>query len=445
VSTTLQDAVPANDQRRAEAPYTLEQAPPRALGFLDQFSLWGNLGVSLTLPVLGPVLLPEGASLAAAVAAVIVGALLGSLLLGLTAVPGAALGAPAMVVFRGLLGAKLSYLPTGLNILQCIGWAVVEVVIIADVAASVSSTSLRWLFIVLAGAAATALALFPLGFIKRLRRYAVVLVLAASAYLFVQVLRHGVGSWSAGNWSAFWPSVDLVVGLAISWAPLASDYSRHSRSKGAAFGGAFAGYTTGGSAYLLLGVFAFAASGRASADITGSLLAGWVAALALAVLAIDEVDEAFANVYSTAISTQNIAPRADRRVLAVAMGVVATAVALVLGADQLARYETFLYLIGAVFVPLSAVLVVAFFTQRTPWDISVTARPRPWLLLPWVLGFAVYQLIYPTAVSVWWTQRWTAAQSALHFTPQPWMSASLFAFAAAALATLALLPLTRRR
>ncbi|MCU1675277.1 MAG: permease for cytosine/purines uracil thiamine allantoin [Frankiales bacterium] len=445
MSTTVQ--MPAGTSApRAEAPYTLDEAPPRTLGFLDQFSLWGNLGVSLTLPVLGPLLLPEGASLLSAVVAVEVGAFLGSLLLGLTAVPGAALGAPAMVVFRGLLGARLSYLPTALNVLQCVGWAVVEVVVIAEVATTVTSPSLRWLFIVLAGIAATALALFPLGYIKTLRKYAVALVLIASAYLFVQVLRHGIGSWTDGNWSGFWPAVDLVVGLAISWAPLAADYSRHSRSKAAAFGGAFGGYTVGGSSYLLLGVFAFASSARTATDITGALLVGSVAAVALAVLAIDEVDEAFANIYSTAISVQNVAPRADRRVLAVVMGAAATTVALVIGTDTLLRYETFLYLIGAVFVPLSAVLVVAFFATRgRGWNTAIDAPSRPWLLLPWVLGFAAYQLIYPTAVTTWWTERWAALQSALGFTPQAWMSASLLSFGVAAVVTLAVLPLARRR
>jgi NCS1 family nucleobase:cation symporter-1 len=437
-------ARPESGARDLEAPLTLEQAPPRTLGFLDQFSLWGNLGISLTLPVLAPYLMPDGASLAATVTAVVVGAVIGSFLLALTAVPGAATGAPAMVVLRGLFGARLSVLPTAFNVVQCVGWAVVEILVIAQAAQSLTSPSLRWLFIVLAGCAATALALFPLSFIKRMRRYMVVVVLVASAYLFVSTVRHGVGPWTAGNWSSFWPGVDLVVGLAVSWAPLAADYSRHSRSRRAAFGGAFAGYTAGGTVYLLLGVFALTHMADKSGDVTGALLHSVpLAALALAVLAVDEVDEAFANVYSTAMSAQNVAPRLDRRVLAAAIGLTATVVALVV---DLRNYQTFLYLIGAVFVPLSAVLVVAFFTRgRDRWDTSETSPARPALLLPWALGFAVYQLIYPTAVSTWWVQRWTALQSALHFTPQPWMSASLLSFAAAGVLTLVLTPVARRR
>ena len=42
--------------------------------------------------------------------------------------------------------------------------------------------------------------------------------------------------------------------------------------------------------------------------------------LAVLVLVAVEVDEAFANIYSTAVSAQNVVGRLDRRVLAVVVG-----------------------------------------------------------------------------------------------------------------------------
>ena len=433
-----------------EAPYTLDAAPPRTLGFFDQFALWGNLAVSLALPIVAPFMLVQGASLAATVLAVVVGVLLGSFLLGLAAVPGAATGAPAMVVLRGLLGAKLSYVPTVLNVLQCIGWAVVEIIIIAEVATALTSSNLRWVWVLVAGALATALAVYPLSVVKRLRKYVFVLVLLASAYLFVQVVRGGIGPWNEGSWSNFMPTVDLAVGMAVSWAPLAADYSRHSRSTRAAFGGAFAGYATGGIVFFLLGIFAVAGLGSAAVAESGplgvpnALMAAAVAVAALLILVIAELDEAFANVYSTAMSAQNIAPRLDRRVLALAIGVVATAVALIV---NLMKYEAFLFLIGSVFVPLAAVLVVTFFRERSrSWNTSAAAPSRPALLVPWVLGFVTYQLVHPTfGVASWWMSAWTNLQKALNFTPQTWMSASLLSFVVAALATLVVLAISRPR
>ena len=79
--------------------------------------------------------------------------------------------------------------------------------------------------------------------------------------------------------------------------------------------------------------------------------------VAVLVLVSVEVDEAFANIYSSAVSTQNVAPRLDRRVAAVLVGVVATGLAL---SVDVVSYEPFLFLLGAVFVPLAGVFLVGF-------------------------------------------------------------------------------------
>ena len=95
-------------------------------------------------------------------------------------------------------------------------------------------------------------------------------------------------------------------------------------------------------------------------------------AIAIGILLVDEVDEAFANVYSTTMSVQNLFPRLDRRIVAVIIGVIATLLA---GLLDFGQYQSFLFLIGSVFVPLFAVAAVDFFAvsgQR--WDVS---RPRP--------------------------------------------------------------------
>ncbi len=58
----------------------------------------------------------------AGIVAMAVGTIIGGLMLGLAAVPGTRTGQPAMVLLRGLFGARLSYAPTILNIAQLIGW-----------------------------------------------------------------------------------------------------------------------------------------------------------------------------------------------------------------------------------------------------------------------------------------------------------------------------------
>ena len=155
--------------------------------------------------------------------------------------------------------------------------------------------------------------------------------------------------------------------------------------------------------------------------------------LGFAILAARELDEAFANVYSTAVSTQNLRPLWDRRILAGVIAALTTVGALWL---NIADYENFLTLIGSVFVPMSAVLIADYFvTSRGRWDLSAASRSRWLMLLPWAAGFVTYQLINPGYVS-WWASAWTSFGHDIGFTPASWMSASILSFAVAAAVTL---------
>src|SRR5947208_1972681 len=115
----------APDLAHAEAPTTLAEAAPRTLSLLDQFGFWGNLGVSLFGLTLVGYTFTVGAghlSFIAATTALIVGTVLGGLILGVAAAVGTSTGAPAMVLLRGLLGSRASWLPTGSNVAQDLRW-----------------------------------------------------------------------------------------------------------------------------------------------------------------------------------------------------------------------------------------------------------------------------------------------------------------------------------
>ena len=88
----------------------------------------------------------------------------------------------------------------------------------------------RWIYVVAGGVLTTVLALRPLGWIRVLRRYVTVLVVIALVYLGVQLLRNPLPPLGQGTWHGFWIAVDTVVAAAVSFAPMAADYSRHSKS-----------------------------------------------------------------------------------------------------------------------------------------------------------------------------------------------------------------------
>ena len=434
---------------RAEAPLTLEEPPPKVLGWWDQIGLWGNLGMSILGPVtaiyiLQPYGLAQMSYLAAGVA-IIVGTVLGTVLIGAAAVPGAETGAPSMVLLRGLFGRRISYLPTLVNIVQLVGWSVYEIVVIAAAAKQLFPWHAhRWPYVVIGGVLTTILAIRPLGWVRVLRRYAIAAVTITTIYLYVELLRHPLPSLTHGSWAGFWPGADYAIAAAVSFAPLASDYTRHARSPRSAFGSAMIGYSVAQAASYILGLVAIATVVNASqaADthaMFGAFIAVPVGWLAFGVLVARELDQSFADSYSTVMSVQNVMPRFDRRILAVLVGTIATVLALALDINS---YANFLALLGSVFVPLTAVLLVDYFLgRRRHWDVSERAPSRWAMLVPWLLGVVTYQLVNPGYVG-WWVERWTTVQGWVHFTYHTWMSASVLSFAVAALFTL---PITLMR
>jgi len=452
-TSTAGSFVTVPGDRHSEVGRTLAEPVPQSLSVVDQFGLWGNLGVSLlgftaAMFVLQP---PGGTSqlsLTAGLTAIVAGTLLGTLPVALAAVQGARTGAPAMVLLRGLFGARLSYLPTLINILQCVGWAIFELVTISTAADAIVAhvaphTLPRWAFVLFGGVITALFTIHPLGAIRVLRRYATVAVLIVMGYLLIQLLRHPLPAFGHGTWSRFWLATDTVVGAGISWVPLAADYTRHSRSSRAAFTGAIAGYSITQVLCYVIGLFALVTVAHDDLNqIWGAFIALPVGALAFAVLAVRELDQSFADVYSTAVSIQNLRPLWDRRVLAGLITALSTAGALWLNVNA---YQNFLVLIGSVFVPMSAVLIVDYFVvSRGRWDLTAGARSRWLMLVPWALGFVMYQLINPGSVG-WWTSAWTSFARWIHFTAQPWMSASILSFVVAGVATLVFGRLARRR
>ncbi|HEX4721823.1 MAG TPA: cytosine permease, partial [Pseudonocardiaceae bacterium] len=240
------------------------------------------------------------------------------------------------------------------------------------------------------------------------------------------VLRHPLPNLTSGSWRGFWAGSDAALAVAVSWIPVASDYSRHSRGSGAAFGAATVGYSVTQILCYLLGLLALANVNNVNADQFQPFLAVPLGALFFGVLVLREVDQSFTNVYSTGVSLQNLFPRADRRVFTVGIGALTTVLALVLNIDS---YTNFLTLIGSVFVPMFGVLAADYFLagHSADWDTSERARSRWGMLVAWLLGLVVYQLINPGAVGAWSTM-WANLASVLHFTPQGWMSASLLSF-----------------
>jgi putative hydroxymethylpyrimidine transporter CytX len=387
----------------------------RVLGLMDTTLLWTNLGISLLVLVLPAYFdLP----LRDAFAATLVGAVIGNLMLAVAALIGADARVPTMVLQRAPLGRRGSYLPTALNVLQCLGWAIFELIVIATAAGLLCDKLFGfkgvWIWKLVFGVVAAVLALIgPVGFVRRfVRKFAIWAVLASVIYLAWWIVDGADVQriWSeGGHKGSFWLAVDTVVAVTVSWAPLVADYTRFSRDRRSAFFGV-------GIGYLLPTLFQFGFGSilvlsrnvdpnRPELILIAIAGGGVAAALALLALTVDETDEAFANVYSAAVSTQNLFPWISQRALIVGASLLATGGAL---AIDMRSYQRFLLLLGAVFVPLLGVLVAdwllagAHYTRRHVFEGPAF---RPANIVAWLVGFLVYEWLYqPTDLGFW--SRW---------------------------------------
>ncbi len=403
------------NREAVEGSWGIDPVPPRlrVLGGLEMGLLWGNLGVSLLVIVAGAILVPA-LSLPHALLAILLGCVIGNLMLATAGLIGADARVPGMALMRAPLGQRGSLLPTGVNVLQGIGWTAFELLVIGTAAAALSDELFgfraQWAWTILFGGAALVLALLgPIGFVRRfIRRFAVWAIPLALLYLTWWALD---GADLGALWGAegegglsVWQGADVVVGVTVSWVPYAADYTRFSKTRRGAFAGTGAGYFVPDAWLLALGVVLVLSRDLSDPGaLPPAVVAGGLAAVvALFALLVTETDEAFANAYSAAVSLQNAFPQTSQALLVVVTTAIATAGALIL---DFAGYQSFLLLLGSVFVPLFAVLLadwLASGAHYTTDDVFSSPPWRPGLIAAWVAGFGLYQWLFPTGPG-WWT------------------------------------------
>jgi nucleobase:cation symporter-1, NCS1 family len=450
-----------SEGRETRTGWGIEPVPgeQRVLSALDLAVLWGDLGIGILVLVTGALLVP-GLGFPAAMVAILTGSTIGAALLALAGAAGAGHGIPTMVLFRPVLGIRGSWLPSILNVVQLIGWTAVELwamSYVADlVARQIFGFSARGLWLAIAAFLCTALALWgPVGVTKVwMKRFGAWMITGICIALTILLLTSGgigdvVTRAGSGGWPSFGAALDLVIAMPISWLPLVADYNRFSRRPRAAFIGTFGGYLVANIWLYSLGALLVLQAGATQdpAGIAAGILAiagGSVAGVLFLVgLLVGETDEAFADIYSGALSVQNIWPRLPQSAGTIGIAAASTGLAAWL---TMQRYESFLFLIGSVFIPLFGILIADHFVNRRG-RVQMTALydegGRYWYrsgvrfgsLVPWIAGFAVYHWIVPTGPS-WWLE---AAESVLGsplIEAFPWLPASLPSFAVAFLLAL---------
>jgi NCS1 family nucleobase:cation symporter-1 len=412
-----------------EAPsWGIRPVPPqhRRLGGVDFAVLWGDLSIGLLVLLTGALLVPA-LGFPRALLAIGVGTAIGCLPLALVGLAGSREGVPGMVLFRPVLGVGGSYAPSVLNIVQLVGWTGFEFWVMAQVADRMWHVS-YWFWLAVVAVVCTALALGgPVLVVRRwLERFGAWVVAAVAVWITVRVLStadlRAVWSRPGQGGLPFWLAVDLVVVMPVSWLPLVADYNRFARRGVSSAAGTFWGYALGNvwfyalGALLVLGARVASPSPQSLGSAIATLAGGWVVLLALLV---GETDEAFADIYSAAVSSQNLEARIPQRGAVVAVAAAGVGLAVWLGLHPgvaVGNYESFLFLLGSVFVPLFGVFVADYFLLGRRGALTEEmfgagrAGVRGTALAAWAFGFVVYQWSVPTGPG-WWK---AAVETVLH-------------------------------
>jgi len=386
-----------------EAPsWGIRPVPPehRRLSGLDFGVLWGDLALGLLVLLTGALLVPA-LGFPRALLAIVVGSLIGCIPLALVGLAGAREGVPGMVLFRPVLGVRGSYVPSVLNIVQLIGWTGFEFWAMSLVADQILHVS-YWFWLVVVAVVCTTLALGgPILVVRRwLERFGAWVVAGVAGWITFKVLTTAsLGSvWHRPGEGGlpFWLAVDLVIAMPVSWLPLVADYNRFAKREGSSAAGTYVGYAIGNVWFYALGALLVLAAGLSDVSPAGlgqaiaALAGGWVVLLALLV---GETDEAFADIYSAAVSSQNLEGRIKQRGAIVAISTAGAGLAVWLGLRQgaaVGSYESFLFLLGSVFVPLFGMFVADYFLlgrrgRRIRAPVNAAA------FVSWIVGFLIYQ------------------------------------------------------
>jgi NCS1 family nucleobase:cation symporter-1 len=380
----------------ALAPLSLSE---RVFSLRDHAALWFSLGVGLLVMQIGAYL-ATALGTQTALFAIVIGSALGAALLAWVAHLGCERGVPSPVLMSQTLGTSFAKLPVILNIVQLIGWAAFELVVMRDgttalIRATLGidaswvpyATALFWGLLLIALATGSMIKLVR----RFVGRFGLPLVILSLIWLsfqfFHQAQTQGVQTvWNKsgdGSMSTL-AGIDLVMAMPVSWLPLVADYARYGKKSGDAFRGTWIGFAIANVWCYALGAL-IVATATPDADLMNLMLLAQGGLLALGLILIDEMDNAYGDVYSGSVSLNFLNHRYSTRSWGIALAVLATVCALILPMHGL---EPFLLLLSSVFVPLFGVVI----SQLAAGGQAPASKLRPMPVLIWLIGIAIFHL-----------------------------------------------------
>ncbi|WP_296814028.1 putative hydroxymethylpyrimidine transporter CytX [uncultured Megasphaera sp.] len=343
--------------------------------------LWFGAGISIAEILTGMLLAPLG--FVRALEAIILGHIIGGIIMYLAGLIGGRTGGSAMETVRISFGTQGAKLFAGLNVIQLVGWTAVMVGSAALAANTIAAIGMSWWSVIIGAF----IALWIIMGLKNLSKVNVVVMAALfilTIMLSMVVFQNGTPTVPVGELT-FGGAVELAVAMPLSWLPIISDYTRTAKKPVLATAASCGAYFVASSWMFIIGMGAALFTGQD--DIAAIMLRAGMGIAGILVVLLSTVTTTFLDAFSAGVSFQSLAPKASDKIMALAATVLGVVLAVFAAPDQ---FQDFLYLIGSVFAPMTAILLADFFILKR----DHTAESVNWLnIVLWVLGVILYRYL----------------------------------------------------
>ena len=190
---------------------------------------------------------------------------------------------------------------------------------------------------------------------------------------------------SAGESISFGAAVELAVAMPLSWLPLISDYTKDSAKPFAATLASTLTYFAVSCWMYIIGMGAALLTG--TSDIAQIMLKAGLGIPALVIIVLSTVTTTFLDAFSAGISFRAIFKNANTKIVGIIVALVGTLAAVFYPMDNI---TDFLYLIGSVFAPMTAILIADFFVTKNE---SSKKRIDFVRIALWLVGFILYRIL----------------------------------------------------
>lgn len=355
--------------------------------------LWFGAGVSIAEILTGMLLAPLGFT--KGFFAILIGHIIGGIIMYGAGLIGAKQGASAMETVRISFGHCGGRLFSILNVIQLIGWTAVMIISAANAANIIQAWGTTvWSIIV-----GVLIVIWILLGVKKLDKVNVVVMTLLFILTIVMsvVISKGTSYHLAGQMITFGAGVEMAVAMPLSWLPVIADYTRRADKP-------VAGTTASCIAYFIASMWMFligmgVAIWTGESDIAAVMVKAGLGLCGILIVLLSTVTTTFLDAFSAGVSARslcNAAPASSEKWMAIIATVIGVILAITVSTDT---YQDFLYFIGSVFAPMTAILLADYYFLHHDHRLETVN----WLnLIIWLIGFVIYRffITFDTPVGV---------------------------------------------